>query len=151
MDEPRPESKPVDGETPITDFSELKVKGISFRKQLNKVESLSITKAMARYLGGPLTLDEAPFDYAWFLQLHREMFQDVWGWAGRLRRSQTSIGIDPRFIEDRLFELSKNLFCWDTLPLIEQAAQLHHKAVQIHPFENGNGRWSRRFFRGKRV
>ena len=26
---------------------------------------------------------------------------------------------------------------------IEQAALLHHGAVQIHPFPNGNGRWSR--------
>ena len=29
------------------------------------------------------------------------------------------------------------------MDLIEQAAMLHHKAVQIHPFENGNGRWAR--------
>ena len=29
------------------------------------------------------------------------------------------------------------------MPLIEQAAMLHHKAVAIHPFENGNGRWAR--------
>jgi len=27
--------------------------------------------------------------------------------------------------------------------VIEQAAHLHHRAVQIHPFRNGNGRWSR--------
>ncbi len=25
----------------------------------------------------------------------------------------------------------------------EIAARLHHRAVQIHPFKNGNGRWSR--------
>lgn len=29
------------------------------------------------------------------------------------------------------------------MPLIEQAARLHHGAVSIHPFENGNGRWAR--------
>lgn len=29
------------------------------------------------------------------------------------------------------------------MDLIEQAVRLHHRAVQIHPFENGNGRWSR--------
>jgi Fic family protein len=27
--------------------------------------------------------------------------------------------------------------------LIEQAARLHHRAVFIHPFLNGNGRWAR--------
>ena len=25
----------------------------------------------------------------------------------------------------------------------DQAVWLHHRAVQIHPFENGNGRWAR--------
>ena len=29
------------------------------------------------------------------------------------------------------------------IDLSEQAVLLHHRAVQIHPFENGNGRWSR--------
>ena len=27
--------------------------------------------------------------------------------------------------------------------LVEQAVRLHHRAVQIHPFYNGNGRWAR--------
>jgi Fic family protein len=27
--------------------------------------------------------------------------------------------------------------------LLVQASRLHHQAVHIHPFENGNGRWSR--------
>ena len=31
----------------------------------------------------------------------------------------------------------------DTYPLLEQAVRLHHRAVRIHPFPNGNGRWSR--------
>ena len=29
------------------------------------------------------------------------------------------------------------------MSLIEQAVVLHHLAVQIHPFPNGNGRWAR--------
>jgi Fic-DOC domain mobile mystery protein B len=135
--------KPIPGETPITDVSELKVKGILYRSELNKVEFANVTKALSRYLGRQLTRNEAPFDYAWFLQLHREMFEDVWGWAGRLRTSTTNIGIEPRFIEQRLYELSKNLPYWGNEPLIVQATMLHHQAVHIHPFENGNGRWSR--------
>jgi Fic family protein len=27
--------------------------------------------------------------------------------------------------------------------VLEQAVLIHHRAVQIHPFRNGNGRWSR--------
>jgi Fic-DOC domain mobile mystery protein B len=135
--------KQIPGETPITDFSELKVKGILYRSELNKVEFTNVTKALSRYLVRQLTRNEAPFDYAWFLQLHREMFEDVWGWAGRLRTSTTNIGIEPRFIEQRLYELSKNLPYWGNEPLLMQATMLHHQAVHIHPFENGNGRWSR--------
>ena len=29
------------------------------------------------------------------------------------------------------------------MPILEQAVRLHHRAVVIHPFINGNGRWSR--------
>jgi len=135
--------QPIPGETPLTDVSELKIKGILYRSQLNKVESTNITKALSRYFGGTLTRSEAPFDYAWFLRLHREMFEEVWGWAGRLRTSVTNIGIEPRFIEQKLYELSLNLPYWVNEPLLKQAVMLHHQAVHIHPFENGNGRWSR--------
>jgi fido (protein-threonine AMPylation protein) len=71
------------------------------------------------------------------------MFEDVWGWAGRLRRSVTNIGIKPAHIEHQLYELSLNLPYWRESPPLTQAARLHHQAVHIHPFENGNGRWSR--------
>lgn len=138
-----PKFKPIPGETPITDVSELKDKSIKNRGQLNKAEARNIAKAMAQYLGGPLTRREAPFDFAWFRQLHHEMFEDVWGWAGRLRTSVTNIGVAPHLIEQRLYDLSKNLPYWDKEPMLMQATMLHHQAVQIHPFENGNGRWSR--------
>jgi Fic family protein len=29
------------------------------------------------------------------------------------------------------------------MDLVEQAATLHHRAAYIHPYVNGNGRWSR--------
>ncbi len=29
------------------------------------------------------------------------------------------------------------------MTLLEQVARLHHRAVEIHPFHNGNGRWAR--------
>ena len=29
------------------------------------------------------------------------------------------------------------------MSLLEQAARLHYRAVWIHPFKNGNGRWAR--------
>jgi len=32
---------------------------------------------------------------------------------------------------------------YKTFDIYETATRIHHKAVQIHPFQNGNGRWSR--------
>ena len=45
----------------------------------------------------------------------------------------------------QLQRLCDDLDYWKTNwpDVIEQAAHLHHRAVQIHPFPNGNGRWSR--------
>jgi Fic-DOC domain mobile mystery protein B len=138
-----PSCDPIEGETPIADISELKIKGIAYRSQLNKAEAINNAKALSRYYVGILTEKEAPFDYAWLCALHREMFEEVWGWAGRLRTSVTNIGIEPQFIEQRLFELTQSLPYWKDQPMLMQATMLHHQAVQIHPFENGNGRWAR--------
>ncbi len=134
---------PIPGETPIEDISGLKIKGISLREQLNPCEARNILKAAEKYLLVKPTKKTAPFDYAWALKLHKEMFGDVWSWAGTLRRDTTTIGVDPSQIESRLYSLLNNLPYWKDLPLVEQAAMLHHKAVFIHPFVNGNGRWSR--------
>jgi Fic-DOC domain mobile mystery protein B len=134
---------PIPGDTPIEDISELKLKNLRVRSQLNAAEAANITKALARYLVGTITRADAPFDFAWFCDLHREMFGDVWGWAGRIRRSVTNIGIEPQYIEARLLDLTLSLPHWAREPLLLQATMLHHRSVQIHPFENGNGRWSR--------
>lgn len=72
----------VPGGTPIDDLSGLKVKGITRRKELNEVEAENIRKAVVKYFAAPPTPKVAPFDLSWALRLHREMFGDVWKWAG---------------------------------------------------------------------
>jgi Fic-DOC domain mobile mystery protein B len=133
----------IPGETPIDDISGLKIKGITRRRQLNMLEAENILKATIKYFYDGPSEKTAPFDYAWAVQLHREMFGDVWAWAGKIRNKPLNLGVDPVQIEPQLYELIKNLPLWHDLPLVRQAAMLHHKAVFIHPFENGNGRWSR--------
>jgi fido (protein-threonine AMPylation protein) len=74
------------------------------------------------------------------------MLGDVWGWAGRLRRTVLTIGIDPAQVEPALYDMVVSLQVQrltDSYPLIDQATWLHYRAVQIHPFQNGNGRWAR--------
>ncbi len=91
----------------------------------------------------------------WYLEpdqlhvLHRRMFGEVWSWAGRQRRRETNIGIDPTKIAVALRDL-----CEDSraqigngadlaYPAAELAVRFHHRLVLIHPYANGNGRHSR--------
>jgi fido (protein-threonine AMPylation protein) len=71
----------------------------------------------------------------------------VWDWAGDLRSTEIlPIGSAPEQIAIKLLELEHDVEYWREsacMPPIEQAARLHHRAVAIHPFPNGNGRWSR--------
>ena len=135
----------IPGETPIDDISGLKVKSVTTRPALNEVEAENIRKAFVKYLAAKPTRRAARFDLAWVLQLHREMFGEVWRWAGTVRTSVTNIGVAPNQIEVGLTGLLDDLALWEEQGQDEsyQAVMLHHRAVQIHPFQNGNGRWAR--------
>lgn len=135
----------IPGETPIDDLSGLKIKGISTRPELSAAEARNILRATIRYLAATPTQKQAPFDLAWVKKLHREMFGEVWDWAGSARTTQTNIGVAAHSIESELAILLDDLAVWckSDMPVLEQSARLHHRAVLIHPFVNGNGRWAR--------
>lgn len=134
----------IPGETPI-DISGLKISGVSNRRELSVVEAENVRVAIVKYLGGPLTRRTAKFDLPWMLKLHREMFRDVWKWAGQVRTTDLNFGSPWYQVTAQLHDLSADLAFWETHwpDVVEQAAHLHHRAVQIHPFLNGNGRWAR--------
>lgn len=134
---------PIEGETPIDDVSGLRVKLQRFeRSELDPLEADNISRAFAKYLSGSIpSTEEAPFDLTWMLHVHREMFDQVWDWAGKLRTANLNIGVPFGQVETRLYDLTKSLEYW---PLtLRSVADLHHRLVSIHPFKNGNGRWSR--------
>ena len=134
------------GEAPIDDISGLKVSGVATRSELNKIEAENIRKAVVKYLAAKPSRRTAPFDLPWVLQLHREMFGDVWARAGTIRTTVTnSIGVGPKQIEVGLAALLDDLAFWQQQgeDELKQAVMLHHRAVHIHPFQNGNGRWAR--------
>jgi Fic-DOC domain mobile mystery protein B len=138
------------GETPI-DISELtakaKARGVRTRAELNDLEAEGVFETTAKYLSGSAKLSErlAPFTFAWCLKLHGEMFRDVWMWAGRIRKRNLNLGCNHAMIVDELQRLLDDLAAWPGygMSALEQSVRLHHRAVQIHPFENGNGRWAR--------
>lgn len=138
-------SKPTtDGKTPLDDWAGLRV-DIRTRDELNVLEFANINKATVKYLTRCPSKKKAPFTYEWFLKIHREMFGDVWEWAGQLRQTDLNIGIDKLKIPEALKSLERDYEHWSVtaMPSSEIAARLHHRLVLIHPFKNGNGRWAR--------
>jgi len=135
----------IPGATPIDDMSGLKIKSLTTRKQLYEEEFKNTVKAITNYMIKKPTRRIAPFTLTWALKLHKEMFGDVWAWAGKIRKTEKNIGLKPFLISTALENLLRDLQTWGNsgMDLIEQAARLHHRAVQIHPFDNGNGRWAR--------
>lgn len=136
--------KPKPGETPI-DPSGLLDKSIKTRVQLHVAEAENIRKPILKYLASKPSAKLAPFNYDWLLRLHGEMFDEVWEWAGKVRTCNLNLGVPWELIGQELGGLCMDIDIWEPKPerLIEQSVMLHHRAVRIHPFENGNGRWSR--------
>lgn len=135
----------VPGETPI-DPSGLKRRGsITNRRELAAAEAVNINRAFRKYLAARPSPRSARFDFEWFLQLHEEMFGDVWDWAGKTRPHDANIGVPHHQVIEHLAALVGDLHSWSAYghALDIQAVWLHHKTVRIHPFENGNGRWAR--------
>ena len=133
------------GETPIDDISGLKLKEVRTRKQLSLVEAENVLKATVKYLAAKPSRRLARFDLTWFLKLHAEMFGDVWEWAGKPRQVDLNIGVAWYQVEADLQNLVDDLEYWEKNwpDVLEQAVHLHHRAVHVHPFMNGNGRWAR--------
>ena len=85
--------------------------------------------------------------FAFWPRLHREMFGEVWGWAGEWRQAEKNIGVAPHQIQPELHKLEGDLRFWlredSQMPPLEVLSRFHLRAVWIHPFNNGNGRWGR--------
>ena len=141
-------TKPIDDATPLDDISGLKLpkNKVYHLKEIYVHEANNIALATLKYLSAPPSKKLAPFTYEWLSKLHEEMFGNVWDWAGKFRHIELSIGIKAYQVPTALKELVDDIAYWEkhkTFDIYEIAARIHHRAVQIHPFQNGNGRWSR--------
>ena len=136
-----------EGATPIGDCSGLIPVWVHHLHDLNRVEAENIMNAQRKYLRGTVGDPKNWFQVRELKAIHQAMFGDVWEWAGVYRKSITSIGINPSLIPTQLAELCLEASFWSQYPIeltyVEMAARVHHRLVFIHPFENGNGRFSR--------
>ncbi|MCR9220207.1 MAG: mobile mystery protein B [Alphaproteobacteria bacterium] len=137
----------VDGQTALSpdDLVDLIPTHITTRGELNEAEQQNILAAESWiFSAGNRRADILTFTF--FQRMHRRMFGQVWRWAGRPRRRITNLGVEPAMIAARTAELCETVRYWQdnkVFPLDEIAVRLHHGAVSIHPFPNGNGRFTR--------
>jgi Fic family protein len=77
----------------------------------------------------------------------RKLFATThFSWAGEISTTQKNIGVSPNIVPAELgviaIESEKRQSETGEL-VIATAAEFHHRAVWVHPFEDGNGRWAR--------
>lgn len=136
------------GSTPLDpdEADGLKPEWVATRDDLNEVEQANILNAVTARRWRTITVAELLDDQA-VRDLHRDMFGEVWTWAGQYRRSEKNIGVDPTTISVRVRDLMDDAKAWlggsTPLPIDQVGYELHHRMVAIHPFANGNGRHAR--------
>lgn len=115
---------------------------ITTRAELNEAELANIADAV-RWLG---SRKRDILDRDFLNTLHKRMFGEVWKWAGRYRTTPRNIGIDAYRIAVELHQVIDDAKYWvehATFPPDEIAVRFSHRVVAIHPYPNGNGRFSR--------
>jgi Fic-DOC domain mobile mystery protein B len=137
------------GATPLSEEEKagLKLAYIATRGELNAAEQENILKAHAALFGRRRPLPAEDLIKEDFVRrVHRDMYGDVWSWAGQYRRTEKNIGILWTRIPVEVVTFLGDVGAWlqyKAYPPDELAVRFHHRMVQIHLFPNGNGRHSR--------
>ena len=135
-----------EGNTPLTpeERAGLIPSYVTLRRELNEVEQINIEKGDQWAFSRRARHDVLDEDF--LHELHKRMYGDVWKWAGEFRTTPRNIGVDVYQIGPDLRMLIDDVRYWmehNTFPPDEIAVRFHHRLVFIHPFPNGNGRFSR--------
>jgi len=101
---------------------------------------------MTDVLTGHLSVD-AILTSRFICDLHRQLYGEIWTWAGVFRRHEINIGVAPELIPTEITSSLDTLnFRWrntaDWTPH-QFGIGVHAEILRIHPFADGNGRTSR--------
>jgi Fic-DOC domain mobile mystery protein B len=133
------------GATPLDpdEADGLKLAHITTRGEVDYFEAANIRKA-EQWAFGRKHKDLMTPEF--IRRLHKQMFGDVWKWAGNYRTTEKNIGVLVWNIGPELRQLCDNVryqIEHSSYEPDELVARFHHQLVKIHPFPNGNGRISR--------
>ena len=115
---------------------------LPLRSELNELEQQNIAEADRWVFDRKRNV----LDEGFLRGLHRRMFNRVWRWAGQYRSTERNIGIESYRIQTELRQIIEDVRYWidhQSYAPDELAVRFHHRLVSVHPFPNGNGRWSR--------
>jgi Fic-DOC domain mobile mystery protein B len=133
-----------DHATPLTpaERNDLIPTHVALRGELNELEQKNIADADIWAFARKRNVLNEPF----LIGLHRRMFNRVWRWAGQYRTTERNLGVAPYRIQPELRQAIDDARYWvehQSYASDELAVRFHHRLVSVHPFPNGNGRWSR--------
>lgn len=127
--------------------------GIRDPEQLHKMEKRLTMLRILELLDKPM---EGAFDLKHLKSIHKHIFQDIYPWAGQIRKVDIAKGTmfcNVRFIESQAEEIFGRLReegFLRNLPeqLFIRRLAFHFSEINaLHPFREGNGRSQREFIR----
>ena len=134
----------IEGATPIDDISELIPTHITTKAQLDEWEVNNISNAVRKYL---TKKRKYSITVEWIKQVHKDMFEESWEWAGKFRTRNINMGVDWHQVQEEVKKLADDIDFWGKNKggpdILEQSIRMHHRLAKIHPFLNGNGRHAR--------
>lgn len=124
---------------------------ISDQNELSLAESQFSTLALQ-----DIDFQSPPYDFSYLCSLHRQLFEDLYPWAGKIRTiaisKQDTRFCQPEFIEreaNKIFAQLENkqfLVNLDFEAFCLEMAEFYIELNMIHPFREGNGRAQRLLF-----
>jgi len=115
---------------------------IALRSELNEAEQANILEAQE----WAFSRNRDVLNEKFLNNLHKQMYGNVWRWAGRYRSTGKNIGIDVYRIPMELRQLLDDYRFWTvngTYEPEEIVTRFHHRLVAVHCYPNGNGRHAR--------
>lgn len=115
---------------------------IALRSELNEAEQANNLEAQ----DWAFSRNRDVLDEKFLNNLHKQMYGNVWRWAGRYRSTGKNIGTDVYRIPMELRQLLEDCRFWtmnNTYEPEEIATRFHHRLVAVHCYPNGNGRHAR--------
>jgi len=135
------------GATPIgeDELTELIPQHVTTQTELNEWEQANINLAAVKYYVKIYKYTDI-LNFSFILDVHRNMFDKTWKWAGKTRKTLKNIGVEVSQIFEQTKILCEDVIYWiknNTYSNLEIGVRFHHRLVKIHLFSNGNGRHAR--------